>query len=450
MAVKSFHAHLFHAPERGEVERVNDALIFVKENGVIDKITRPGDTDYETDLEIAGNGEYSDMRNKGFLLPGFVDLHIHAPQFPQLGEALDIPLEEWLQHYTFPLEARYSDIQFAEKVYGSLVKTLLSYGTTTAVYFATVHYDSSLKLAESCLEHGQRALVGRVAMDDPQTCPDYYRDKDAQASIALTERFLADVEALPGNKSGLVKPCITPRFIPSCTDVALRGLGDLAQRSGAHIQTHCSESDWEHHYVLERCGKRDTEALDEFGLLTDRTVLAHSNFINESDMDLIKDRGAGVAHCPLSNIYFSNAVFPLKRALEKAVKVGLGTDISGGPSASLFEGARKAVAMSRTLEEGVDPQKSKDKRGTPNSRIDFRDAFYCATTGGANVLGLPIGTIKPGNFFDAMLVALPPFQEQFAPDATDTDDLLQKIIMLAERSDITSTWVAGRLVHGTS
>ena len=98
----------------------------------------------------------------------------------------------------------------------------------------------------------------------------------------------------------------------------------------------------------------DAESLDRFGLLTRRTVLAHGNFVSDCDMDRIGERGAGVAHCPLSNVYFSDAVFPLRAALDKGVRVGLGTDISGGPSASMFDSCRMAVAASRMLESGVD------------------------------------------------------------------------------------------------
>ena len=101
------------------------------------------------------------------LLPGLVDLHVHAPQFPQLGMALDIPLEDWLQVHTFPLESRYADLAFAEAVYTRLVETLLAHGTTTALYFATIHLPATQRLAEICLALGQRALVGRVGMDHP-------------------------------------------------------------------------------------------------------------------------------------------------------------------------------------------------------------------------------------------------------------------------------------------
>ncbi len=419
-------AHLIHSPERGRIERIDDALVSISDTGQIDSIT-PGGT----------SAQALDLRDQGVLLPGFVDLHIHAPQFPQLGTALDVPLEDWLFKHTFPLEARFADLAYASEVYQALVRRLLALGTTTAVYFATIHGPASLKLAQTCLEQGQRALVGRVAMDLPEGCPDYYRDPDAEAAIADTAAFVDAVRAMPGNH--LVEPVITPRFIPACSDAALKGLGELARETGAPVQTHCSESDWEHSHVLDRMGMTDTQALDQFGLLTRRTVLAHGGFIGSEDLDLIHSRGSGIAHCPLSNAFFGNAAFPLRRALDKAVHVGLGTDVSGGPSAFLLDNARASVIASRMLEDGVDRDTPAGQRGVPDSRVDFRDAFWLATMGGAQVLDLPVGCFAPGLQFDAVLVDLP---DAFGP----ASDHLQKIVMRATAADIAATWVAGRVV----
>ena len=324
-----FRADLLHSPARGRIERIEDALVCVDTDGEITSVSP---------FAATQGDDLTDLRPQGVLIPGLVDLHIHAPQFPQLGTALDVPLEDWLWRYTFPLEARYDDVDFARKVYDALVRRLLANGTTTAVYFATIHGSASLALAQACVDLGQRALVGRVAMDHPEACPDDYRDENAETAIRDTADFIDAVRAIPGNRR--VEPAITPRFIPACTDAALRGLGELAARTGAPVQTHCSESDWEHRFVHDRCGTSDTRALDSFGLLTRRTVLAHAGFIDNADMDLIHRRGSGIAHCPLSNLYFANAVFPLRRALDKSLHVGLGTDISGGPSAFLLDNAR--------------------------------------------------------------------------------------------------------------
>jgi guanine deaminase len=382
------------------------------------------------------------------LLPGLVDLHVHAPQFPQLGTALDRPLQAWLQDHTFPLESRYADLAFAEGVYTRLVETLLAHGTTTALYFATIHLPATQRLAEICLALGQRGLVGRVGMDHPGQCPDFYRDASAGTAVADTRALIDFIRAMPGNESGLVRPVITPRFVPACTDALLEGLGALARETGCHVQTHCSESDWEHGFVRARCGCTDTEALDRAGLLGRRSVLAHGNFIEPADVALIRARASAVAHCPLSNVYFAGAVFPLRAMLAEGLHIGLGTDIAGGASASLFEAARQAVASSRLLETGTDPQLPAGRRGVPESRVDFRTAFRLATAGGGEALDLPIGLFCAGYAFDAIVVqsGLPDGNVVF-DGQEDGDTILQRIVMGAGRGDIASVWVGGRLVR---
>ena len=181
------------------------------------------------------------------LLPGLVDLHIHAPQWPQLGTGLDLPLERWLFEYTFPLEARFADLGFADDVWNHMVPTLLAHGTTTAVYFASVHEPATLRLAQVCGRRGQRAFVGRVAMDHPQGTPEWYRDISAEEGIAASKRSIDAIRAL---NDPLVQPIVTPRFVPACSDEMLWGLGRLAHDEGVLVQSHCSESDWEHANVL--------------------------------------------------------------------------------------------------------------------------------------------------------------------------------------------------------
>ena len=292
---------------------------------------------------------------------------------------------------------------FAERIYADLVGDLLDNGTTTAVYFATIHEEATRRLVDICLMKGQRAFIGKVAMDNPEECPPWYRDASAEAAISGTRALIDYVRTHPDNR-GLVEPMVTPRFVPSCTDPVLEGLGAVAKQCGCAVQTHCSESDWQHGYAFARHGMSDTEVLDRFGLLTRRTVLAHGNLLSPADMERIKGRGAGVAHCPLSNVYFSNAVFPLRAALAKGLRVGLGTDIAGGPSGSILDACRMAVAASRMLEDGVDAAIPPDRRGRPQSRIDFGVALHLATAGGADVLDLPVGRFAPGCHFDAVLI----------------------------------------------
>jgi guanine deaminase len=441
-----------HAPVLGQIEILKEALVEIDGEGRIADVIPAGSAvhaERRAAAEASGNLVVAPARS--YILPGFVDLHIHAPQYPQLGKALDVPLEVWLQQHTFPLEARYADLAFARRHYSALVEDLIANGTTTALYFATQNVEASKVLVDICLEKGQRALVGKVAMDNPAECPDYYRDASAEEGIAGTKALIDYVAAHPENH-GLVHPVITPRFVPSCSDPLLEGLGKLARECGCHVQTHCSESDWAHGYVLDRFGRTDAETLDSFGLMTRRTILAHSNFLTDDDMDLIHARGAGIAHCPLSNAYFANSVFPLRAALAKGVRVGLGTDISGGPTASMIEAQRMAIAASRMLEAGVDPALPQAARGRPGSRIDFDIAFHLATAGGGDALDLPVGQFAPGFHFDAILVDpdAPEGTMRVWDDIDSDEDALQKIVYTASKANLAAVWIGGRPVTGAA
>lgn len=438
-----------HTPALDELEILRDALVSVDAAGIIVSVLSPDDPSYNEVLgEAKQHNNLTTLPDHSFFLPGLVDTHIHAPQWPQLGKALHLPLENWLMDCTFPLESKYEDIAFALAMYSSLVTTLLANGTTSAVYFATVHTQATQILAELCLEKGQRAWVGRVAMDDHSQCPDYYRDSSTEQGLRDSQRSIESIRQLSGNESQRVKPIITPRFIPSCTDEMLAGLGDLAKEHSCAIQTHCSESDWEHQYVIERTGLRDTDALDKFGLLTRTTVLAHANFINHSDMTTIRQRGSGVAHCPLSNQYFAGSVFPLREALKLGVHVGLGTDISGGPSASQFDTCRYAISASRILESGVNAETQAIERGVMGSRIDYIEAFYLATAGGGVLLDEPIGLFKKGYRFDALHINASNTDSNllYFPELDSDADLFQKTLYAATRSDIKTVWVDGIVV----
>ncbi len=449
MSVFSVLGTIIHAPILGELEIIPGGLVEVDERGEISAVHAADSDSHAVAKEKAIDADgLIELSSDQYLLPGMIDLHIHAPQWPQLGNALHLPLHEWLQQCTFPLEARYGDIEFAEKIYSSLVETLIANGTTTALYFATIHLESSKRLADICFNQGQRGLVGKVAMDNPDQCPDFYRDESTAQGLKDTRALIDYIRAMPGNENGRVLPVVTPRFIPSCSDEMLKGLGEIASEHDCHVQTHCSESDWEHDYVIERHGVHDTESLDNFGLLGNKTVLAHSNFINETDMQTIKQRQTGIAHCPLSNFYFSNAVFPARKALDLGLDIGLGTDISGGPNPSLLHNCNMAITASRALEEGVNPELSSEDRGSQNTRINFKEAFWMATTGGGKALDLKIGQIKEGYAMDAMVVDTTVADSNLMTwEGIDNDeDALQKIIYNANRSNITKVWVQGNLV----
>jgi len=189
-----------HATAPDRLQAFDDAVITLAPDGRIEAVLPVGTPAGEAAVRRhAGEGSLRRLAPHQLLLPGMVDLHIHAPQWPQRGAALDLPLERWLHDYTFPLESRFADLDFAQDVYRSMVTALLAHGTTTAMYFATLHLPATRALADICLHAGQRALIGRTAMDDPDLCPDYYRDRTPEAAAGETADFIDHVRALPGN-----------------------------------------------------------------------------------------------------------------------------------------------------------------------------------------------------------------------------------------------------------
>ena len=445
---KIIKASFFHSPTYGDIEFLEHAILLVSDNGIISEIIRKEDENYQQILnQYSHESNFIDFKDK-VLLPGFIDLHIHAPQWPQAGLALDDELSHWLNSFTFPLESKYKDINYAREVYTNLVKKLLANGTTSAMYFGTIHNESTLELAKICANLGQRGFVGKVVMDDETMNPDFYRDNSTKEAIENTEKFIIDVQTLAKDVFQGVYPVITPRFVPSCTDNALLELGKLAKKYNCYIQSHCSESDWEHNFVIDRFGKRDSEVLDQFGLLTDKSIMAHGNFIDSDDADIFKKKKSSVCHCPISNSYFANAVFPVNQLKKQGLNICLGTDISGGFSPSLYDNIKHSVMASRMLNDGVDNKLSADNRGTNNARVSVFEAFYLATTGGGEALKLPLGIFKEGYICDFQVIDINSPNNKL-PNFLDNEEdkhLLQKILYLSTSENIREVWVQGKQI----
>lgn len=444
-----FQGTAFSSKSPKEVTILKDHVFCINSDGMIENIISPTDSTYADFIAThQHNNNFRRLAEGQFFLPGFIDLHIHAAQWAQAGTALDLPLYDWLNTYTFPIEAKFSDIQFAKEVYDHVVNQLLANGTTTALYFATVHKEASILLAQICADKGQRGLVGKVVMDDVDQNPVFYRDDNTASALADTEDFIVAVKELAKNTKQGVYPVVTPRFIPSCTDEALKGLGELAAKYDTHIQSHCSESDWAHDFAKERFGKNDAFALHDFGLLQEKSVMAHSNFLEEDDQDLFAETGTAIAHCPISNAYFANSALPLKAFQKKGIEIGLGSDISGGFSPSLYDNIRQSVMSSRMLEDGVNPSLPAEERGVPNSHITVNEAFYFATAGGGESLSLPIGKIGENYTWDVQIIdtkrvstPLPIFGEEALIDT------FEKMMYLTRPEHIREVWVQGEKVH---
>lgn len=345
--------------------------------------------------------------------PGFVDTHIHASQYPNVGIFGETTLLDWLEKYTFPIEASLADVAKASLVYSHCVAATLRHGTTTAAYFTTTSVPSTNRLADICMRAGQRAFIGRCNMDRPNFNPDYYRDASSAAAIEDTRATIAHIAHI-SPKQDLVTPIITPRFAPSCTPELLSELGKLSHETLLPIQTHISENPDEVALVASLFPDQGSyaEVYDVHGLLTSRTILAHAVHLTAEERNLISKRSSKVSHCPVSNSCISSGLCPVRELLNSGIEVGLGTDVSGGWSPSILVAAREATTVSRILAsvERDRPLFGSKSSAASTVKLTVEECLYLATVGGASCLGLShkIGRFEIGMEWDAQLVSLGP------------------------------------------
>jgi guanine deaminase len=370
-----------------------------------------------------------------FLIPGFIDTHIHAPQYVFTGTGYDKGLLDWLNTYTFPQESKFKNKSFAKNVYDKVVSKTLSNGTTCASYYATIHTDSSILLAEICMNLGQRAFIGKVNMD--RNSPDYYIET-TQESICETERFIKAVQDLDCD---WVTPCITPRFAPSCTELLMKSLGELASKYDLPIQSHLSESINEINWVKELHPDVDLYSLvyAKYGLLNDKTIMAHCIHSDFNERKVLFDHKVGISHCPSSNFCLHSGTLNVRRLYNDGfIKLGLGTDCSGGYSPNMFDAMRQSIIASKvTSINSVGPDQ-------PFKSFGYKEAFYMATLGGARVMNLEnkIGRFQVGMEFDALLIDLKGI------DIFEHDDewtSFEKLIYLGDDRNIKKVFVFGKL-----
>lgn len=394
----------------------------------------------------------------------------------------------WLQTYTFPAEMRMADAGFAREVYGRLVRASLAAGTTSVFYYGTIHLEATKALVDQCVALGQRAFVGKVNMD--QHSPEGYCE-NPDVSLAETEEFIQYVQGLD---STLVKPVITPRFIPTCSVPLLEGLGRLAKKYNCWIQSHASESSDQVAFVeslLPEMGAGDEAGLqagrcagifDRVGLLSDQCMMAHGTFLNKAEWDVFRRRGVSLAHCPLSNSFCSDRYLKLKPLLANGNKVGLGSDIAGGYQLSILANVRQAVVTSKfhTFDIAAHPTEAIEvaaeearvmsptalaaqadaKAANDNTvnatTLSYKDAFWLATTGGAEAINMSheLGQFRVGYIFDAQHIDVcggGPHSARtihlFPSDSVE--DVFQKFINLGDDRHVKEVYVQGRAVKTT-
>ncbi|OBS24247.1 hypothetical protein FPOA_04793 [Fusarium poae] len=346
------------------------------------------------------NSKIHNLSYGEFLIPGFVDTHNHAPQWPMRGLGQGLHILDWLNKVTFPVEARFSDPIYAKRMYEDTVQDFLRQGITTASYYGSRHAEATRILADICHARGQRAFVGKCNMD--RNAPDYICEESAAISLQETKECIVHIRGLEP-KDELVKPVVTPRFAICCTDELLRGLGDMVQADDTlTMQTHFNEAQQEIDATTELFpGFKGSEAdlYESYGLLNRRSILAHCTIMSDYEKERLEALKCGIAHCPIANMTVGGGfmVAPIRDFLRRGIKVGLGTDSGGGWASSMLAVIRQAMIASNArevLSEG------KDKA------LSLEEAFYLSTLGGANVLCLEkqIGNFEVGKEFDATWV----------------------------------------------
>ncbi|KAF7314425.1 Amidohydro-rel domain-containing protein [Mycena kentingensis (nom. inval.)] len=450
----SIRGTFIHTPQLGQVDILHDYLLSVcsvtNDAGVI-ALFEPA----QSQPELAN---CTTLPCGQFIIPAFVDTHLHAPQFLYQGNGLHLPLMEWLTEYAFKAEERLdSDPILARKVYTRLARRLRELGTSTILFFGTIKEETNLILADVMKTAGLRAFVGKLSMD--MLSKPSYIESSAKASLEAAKSFTQKCRALNATlqpHEHLVEPVLTPRFVPTCSNDLLAGLGELSATENVKIQSHLAEAVDQVAFVRDQRGEEDIDVFDRHGLLTPRTIQAHCTFLTTPCFKRLHARGTAIAHCPLSNAYFSAEPFHLREALDTGVKVGLGTDIAGGYSLDIMTAMRHAVAVSRMREgQRQVAESEKDKVASTPLSINWIESLYLATKGGAEALGLPTGVFAVGAPFDAQKICVFDaagngvgsldffdLEDGASPQAV-TMEMLEKWWCVGEKSNRLGMWVQG-------
>ena len=377
------------------------------------------------------DAELTDFGDK-LIIPGFSDLHVHAAQYSYVGTGMDEELLGWLEKYAFPEEAAFSDLEYAEKAYSFFVRDLKNSATTRASIFASKHVPATELLMEMLDKTGLKTYVGKVNMD--RNCPDYIREESAEISGSDTEKWVCETV----NKFENTKPILTPRFTPTCSDEVMAKLGEIQKKYGVAMQSHLSENLGEIAWVKELCPntKFYGEAYDQFGLFGGEncpTIMAHCVYSSEEEQELIKKRGVWVVHCPQSNMNVATGISPVRTYLEKGLKVGLGSDLAGGSTLSIFRAMTDAIVASkirwRLVDQSLHP-------------LSVEDAFYMATRGGGSFFG-KVGAFEDGYEMDAVVL-----DDSFirSPKKLSMHDRFERVCYLYTDVKIVKKCVAGKLI----
>ena len=406
----------------------NEKELAIYEHGYL--VSRNGKVDgiYQTlPFRLGGNPirDYGDC----LIIPGLVDMHIHAPQYSYRGLGMDMELLEWLEVNTFPEEAKFESVDYAKRAYGIFVENLRRSATTRACIFGTVHRPATLLLMDMLEKTGLDTYVGKVNMD--RNCPDYICE-ETQESAEETLEWIKDVNH---RKYQNTHPILTPRFTPSCTDELMEELKKLQMRYDLPVQSHLSENPGEIAWVKELCPWSEFygDVYDRFGLFGAdcRTVMAHCVYSDDSEIARMKENGVFIAHCPESNMNVSSGIAPVRKFLEEGLHVGIGSDVAGGSTENLFRAMAHAVQSSKLRWRLQDDSLE---------GLTAEEVFYMATKGGGEFFG-KVGSFEPGYEFDAVVLDDSRLKH---PQPLDIRSRLERMIYLADDREIRAKYVKGQ------
>lgn len=375
------------------------------------------------------NIEIDDYGEK-IIIPGMADLHIHAPQFPYRGLGMDLELLPWLDTYAFKEEAKYANDEYACAAYERFCTALKRSVTSHASVFSTLHVGGTNVLMDLLDKSGMYAYVGKVNMD--RNSPDFLIE-DTQKSIDDTEGWAKSTS----DKYEKIKPVITPRFIPTCTDELMLGLGDIAAKYNAPVQSHLSEAKREIAFVgsLYPNFQSEGEIYDKYGLFgTTPTVMAHCVYPTDEELDLIAKNGVYIAHCPQANMNIVAGIAPIRKMLDRGIHIGLGSDIAGGFSASILRAISDAIQVSKLYSMVID-DKCKP--------LTLPEVFYMATKGGGSFFG-KTGSFESGYGMNAVVIDDEDFNQGYD---FSIEQRLERIVYLSGDRDIFAKYVDGQRVH---
>ncbi|WP_425538530.1 amidohydrolase family protein [Microaceticoccus formicicus] len=373
--------NIIHIPEIGNLELYENSYIVVV-NGRVSGI-------YETLPMEYNHLEVLDYGDK-LIIPSFVDLHLHAVQYANMGLGLDLELLPWLKAYTYPEEEKFANLEYAERIFSHLIYDLYRFGSLRSCIFSSLHADATILLMKMLEEAGLSAYVGKTNMDR-NSIGDLQETKD-QSMDALM-RILNEYKSIDGR----IKPIITPRFIPSCTDELLELLGQLAEERDLAVQSHLNENKKEVEWVKELVpeSKNYLDAYTIRGLVRNsKTIMAHSIYNTEEELAEIIGKGIFIAHCPSSNMNLTSGIMKTKKMMNLGVNMGLGSDIAAGDSLKINDVMVDAIKASKILSL---------YSGDESDILSVEDVFYLSTRGGGKFFG-DVGSFKNGYSFDALII----------------------------------------------